>query len=47
MADGPTGCGDLARGGFLFAWNFGVTRSPVLIEPERSTRPNMTLSLHW
>jgi hypothetical protein len=43
MADGPTGCGDLARGGFLCAWNFSVTRSPVLMEAERSTRPNMTM----
>jgi hypothetical protein len=46
MADVPTGCGELARGGFLFAWYFSVTSSPVLMEAERSTRPNMTLSLH-
>jgi hypothetical protein len=45
MADGPTGCGELASG-FLCAGNFSVTRSPVLMEAERSTRPNMTLSLH-
>jgi len=46
MADGPIGCGELARGRFLFAWNFSVTSSPLLMEAERSTRPNMTLSLY-
>jgi len=46
MADEPTGCGELASGGFLLTWNLSVTRSPVLMETERSTRPNMTLSLH-
>jgi hypothetical protein len=30
MADGPTGCGKMARGGCLLAWNFSVTRSTVL-----------------
>ena len=29
LADGPTGYGDVARGGCLFAWNFNVTRSSV------------------
>jgi hypothetical protein len=29
LADGPTGCGELARGGCLCAWNFSVTRSFV------------------
>ena len=42
LADGPTGCGEVARGGCLFAWNFSVTRSTVLTEAER-TRPNATL----
>ena len=44
LADGRTGCGEVARGGCLFAWNFGMTRSTVLIEAER-TRPKVTLSL--
>jgi hypothetical protein len=34
MVGGPTGCGELVRGGFLFAWNYSVTRSPVLTEAE-------------
>jgi len=46
QADGPTGYGEVARGGCLFAWNFNVTSLPVLTEAERSTRPNTTLSLH-
>jgi len=25
LADGPSGCGEVARGGCLFAWNFSVT----------------------
>ena len=29
LAEGPTGCGEVARGGHLFSWNFSVTRSPV------------------
>jgi hypothetical protein len=32
LADGPTGCGEVARGTYLFAWNFSVTRSTVLTE---------------
>ena len=32
LADGPTGCGEVARGGCLFARNFIVTRSTVLNE---------------
>ena len=27
LADGPTGCGEVARGGCLFDGNFRVTRS--------------------
>jgi hypothetical protein len=26
----PTGRGEVARGGFLFAWNFSVTKSTAL-----------------
>ena len=46
LAYGPTGCGEVAMGGCLFAWNFCATRSTVLTEAER-TRPNMKLWLHW
>ena len=44
LADGPTGCDQLARGGCLFACNFSVTRSTVLTQAER-TRSNL-LSMH-
>jgi hypothetical protein len=44
LADGPRGWGKVAGGWCLFAWNFSVTRSNVLKEAERRTRPN-TLSL--
>lgn len=37
------GCGELAWGGCLCAWNFGVTRSPVFTGAEGTIRPNMTL----
>jgi len=40
LAAGPTGCGDLARGGCSFACNFNATRSTVFTEAERRTRPN-------
>jgi len=30
LADGPAGCGEIARGGCSFTWNFSVTRSTVL-----------------
>ena len=30
LAYGPTGCGEMARGGCLFAWNFSVTRPTVV-----------------
>ena len=43
LADGPTGRGEVARGGCLFAWNISVTRSPLLTGAERRTRPNMAL----
>jgi hypothetical protein len=30
QAKGSTECGEVARGGCLFAWNFNVTSLPVL-----------------
>ena len=30
LADGPAGCGEVARGGCSYAWSFSVTRSTVL-----------------
>jgi hypothetical protein len=35
LVDRPTGGGAMARGGCLFAWNFSVTSSTVLMEAER------------
>ena len=35
LTDGLIGCGEVASGGCLFAWNFTVTRSPVLAEAQR------------
>ena len=34
LADGPPGCGEVARGGCAVAWNVRVTRSNVLREEE-------------
>ena len=34
LADWPTGCGEVARGGCFLAWNFSETRSSVLTETE-------------
>jgi hypothetical protein len=34
LEDMGTGCCEMARGGCLFAWNFSVTRSAVLMEVE-------------
>jgi hypothetical protein len=34
LADAPTGCSKVARGGFLFAWNFRVARSTALTVAE-------------
>jgi hypothetical protein len=45
LAEGSSECGELLRGGCLFAWKFSVTRSAVCIEMERGTGPNVTLSL--
>jgi hypothetical protein len=36
LADGPTGCGEAARGGCSFAWT-------VLTVAEKNTRPNAAL----
>ena len=44
LADGPTGCGEVARGGCLFARNFSLTSSAVLTVAERMARPNTTLA---
>jgi hypothetical protein len=30
-SDGPIGCGEVVRGGCLFAWNFVLTNSTVLV----------------
>ena len=35
LADGSTGCGEVASGGCLLTWNFNVTRSTVLTESEK------------
>jgi len=43
LADGPPGCGAVARGGCSFAWNY---QCDVLTEAEGKVRPNMALSLH-
>jgi hypothetical protein len=37
LADEPSGIGEVARGGCLFAWNFSVTRSTVLNEGREKT----------
>lgn len=42
----PTESGEVARSVCSFAWNFSVTMSTVIMETERRTRPNLTLSLH-
>jgi hypothetical protein len=36
------GCGEMARGGCLFASNYSVTSSTVLAEAGRKARTNMT-----
>jgi hypothetical protein len=45
LADGHIGCGEEARGGCLFTWNFSVTRITVLTEAERRTRTSTSDSL--
>ena len=44
LADGPSGCGEVATGGCLFVWKFSETSSTVLTYSEDS-KPNMPLSL--
>ena len=46
LANEPTRCGEVARGGCLYAWNVRVTRPPVHTEVQRRSRPNTVLSLH-
>jgi len=46
LADGPSGCGEVARGGCSFAMTSSVTRSTVLTEAGRRAGRNMTLPLH-
>jgi hypothetical protein len=43
LANGPSWCDAVARGGCLFDWNFSVTNSAIFSEAETRTRPNMTL----
>jgi hypothetical protein len=38
LAGGPTGCGEMARGGCSLAWNYSVARTAVFTEVERRTR---------
>jgi hypothetical protein len=45
LVDGPTGCGEVASGGCLFARDFSVTSSAVLTVVERRAGPNMTLAV--
>ena len=35
QTDGSSGCGEVARGGCLFAGNFSVTRSTILTVADR------------
>ena len=34
LADGPTECGEVARGGCIYVSNFSVTRSAALRKPQ-------------
>lgn len=43
LADGPILFGEVARDECLFVWNFSATRSAVLKDAERRTRPNTML----
>ena len=47
LAVGPTECGEVARRGCLFAWNFTVTKTAVFTETERRSRPITALSLRY
>jgi hypothetical protein len=46
LADGPTTCGDVVKGGCYFTWKFNVIGSTVLTEAGRRTTPNV-LWLEW
>jgi len=46
LADGPSGCGEMATGGCSFAWNFCVTQSPVLAGHREDARLNTMLMPH-
>ena len=35
LADGPTECVEVARGGCVLIWNFSVTGSTVITEAEK------------
>lgn len=35
-ADGPIWCGEVARGGCVFTWNFSVTK-PTVLNREKET----------
>jgi len=41
LADGPTGCGEVESGGWLFVWNFSETSSTVLMKVEGINTPGL------
>jgi len=43
LANVPTECGEVARGGCIFARNINVIRTAILAEAETRTTPNMSL----
>jgi hypothetical protein len=43
LADGPTGCDEVVRGGCSYVWNLSVARPTVLTEAERNTRSYILL----
>jgi hypothetical protein len=43
LPDGATGCGEVARGGCIFACNFSATKTPLLTVAETRAKPNMSL----
>jgi len=47
LAVGPTECGEVARRGCLFAWNFTVTKTVVFTETERRSRTITALSRRY
>jgi len=46
LADRLAGCGEVARSGCSFAWNFSHTWSLYLQRWREDTTPNMMLSVH-